>query len=646
MILISIDTLRADHLAAYGYKNGETPSMDAFRRDSILFANAYSHVPLTLPSHVSLLTGELPPENGVRNNIGFLFDASKHATIPTLLKQKGYATGAAVSAYVLRGEPGLAKAFDFYDDRVEVNPNEAIGRLQRPGGETESIAEKWIANHAQQPFFFFLHLFEPHTPYEPTYDADIAKADSIVGRFIAFLKQKNIYDDALIILLSDHGEGLGQHGEDEHGIFLYREDLHVPLMVKLPKAQRANTAINDPVQLIDVLPTIVPGVSTKGRSLLNRGPVRRIYAESLYPRIHLGWSDLRSVIDDQFHFIDAPRPELYTIGDAGETQNVIDANRRVYASMRDALQPFSREMPSVGAINPEDAKKLAALGYLGSTAVQTNGPLPDPKDRIGQLRTLNEAAALKVHGDIAGAIAKYRKLVSENPRLSDGWSQLGRLLQQSGRTDEAIATYKRAIEIAPSLAGAFALALGDLYLSANQPDEAARHAQLGMSTNAGEAHIILGRAALAKNDRDGAAREAQAAMNVNGYGVQAQVLMAQVLVRQHRLDDALRLVPAGAPVPLLHFVRGDILARQNQFDRAIAEFNEEIRLYPHDREAYASLAVVYLVTGRRAEANQTMERLVRADPSPSTYEFAAQTFAQVHDDADAAAWRRRGHASR
>jgi arylsulfatase A-like enzyme/tetratricopeptide (TPR) repeat protein len=670
VILISIDTLRADHLPAYGYKDGATPAIDALRKDSILFENAYSHVPLTLPSHVSLLTGQLPPVNGVRNNIGFPFDASKHPTIPSLLKTNGYATGAAVSAYVLRGNTGLANAFDFYDDKIDVHQNEAIGRLQRPGGESEAIAEQWIGSRAQQPFFFFLHLFEPHTPYAPPepfrsrfaspYDGEIATADSIAGKFIEFLKRSGIYDRALIILLSDHGEGLGQHGEDEHGIFLYREDIHVPLIVKLPKSQRANTSVATPVQLIDVMPTVTEVVGIKanaaGRSLLTiGGPSRRIYSESLYARIHLGWSDLRSLIDDQFHFIDAPYPELYAIADAAERNNAIDENRREVASMRESLQPFSGEMPAVGAIDPEEAKKLAALGYLGSTSVQTTGPLPDPKDRIGELKMLNDAAGLETDGDIAGAIAKYRQLVAENPRLSDAWSQLARLLQESGKIDEAIATYKRAIQLSPSLAGAVSLSLGDLFLANNQPDEAATHAQLGLSTNPGSAHIILGRAALAKGDLETAARESQAAMSVHGYRAPAQVLMAQVLVKQKRLDDALRLIDqavaevhdAHADVPpLLYFVSGDILARRNEFDAAIAAFNEEIRRFPHDRDAYATLAIVYLVTGRRSEANRTMERLVRANPSPSSYELAAQTFADLRDSEDAAAWRRRGHASR
>ncbi len=664
VILISIDTLRADHLPSYGYGGVETPHINALRKDAILFSHAYAHVPLTLPSHVSILTGELPPDNGVRNNIGFPFDASKHATIPSFLRKKGYATGAAISAYVLRANTGLGAAFDFYDDRIDVRDSEAIGRLQRPGMETEAVAEQWIAPRAQQPLFFLLHLFEPHAPYDPPepfrsryanrYDGEIAAADAVVGKFIDFLKRNGIYDRALVILLSDHGEGLGDHGEDEHGIFLYSEELHVPLMVKLPNSERANGTVSVPVQLIDILPTVVAGAKGKGRSLLENGPARRIYGETHYPRIHLGWSDLRSLVDDQFHYIDAPRPELYAITDPAEQNNIADANRRVFANMRKELEPFSREMPAAGNINPEDARKLAALGYLGSAAAQTSGPLPDPKDHIADLKLLKDAAALESAGRIAEAVAKYRELTDRNPRLTDAWSQLGRLLQESGNDKQAIETYKRAISVAPSLAGEFSIALGSLYLSENRPDDAAAHAQLGLGTNPGSAHVILGRAALAKRDLATATAQAQEAMKSYSYRAPALILMAQVLVRQQRLDDALRsLDEALADVrarndrvpPLLNFVRGDILARQNRIDDAIAAFHEEIRLYPHERQAYANLTAVYLLSGRRREANESMERLVRANPDPSSYELAAETFAQLHDDADAAAWRRRGHAA-
>jgi arylsulfatase A-like enzyme len=235
VILISIDTLRADHLPAYGYTAVRTPAIDTLARDGILFRNAWSHCPLTLPSHLSLFTGLLPPDHGVRDNAGYRFDPAAHTTLAALLRERGYRTGGAVSAYVLRGATGAGNGFEDYDDVIGVIDGAPLGALQRPGAMTEKIAERWIDAHASQPFFYFLHIYEPHAPYAPTYDADVAAADGVVGTLLAHLEKTGLYDRALIVLVSDHGEGLMEHGEQEHGVFLYREDLHVPLLLKLPK---------------------------------------------------------------------------------------------------------------------------------------------------------------------------------------------------------------------------------------------------------------------------------------------------------------------------------------------------------------------------------------------------------------------------
>jgi choline-sulfatase len=593
----------------------------------------------------------------VRNNIGFKFDAAKHETIPSLLKKQGYATGAAVSAYVLRGDTGLGASFDFYDDRMAVNDADAIGNVQRPGDQTVAVAEQWIAQHQNGPFFFLLHLFEPHTPYSPTYDSDIAAADAILGRFLESLAKTGVYDRAIIFVLSDHGEGLGDHGEDEHGIFLYREAIQVPLMMKLPSGRLANTTIDDPAALIDVLPTIaaLTGIdqpaAAKGLSLLALAntPARRIYAETLYPRIHLGWSDLRSLVDDQFHLIESPRPEIYALSDPRESENAVDAHRRVYAAMKKDLDQYSREMPAIGAIDPEEAKKLAALGYLSSSSSPADGPLPNPREAIVELKMLNEAAALVRAGRNNEAAASYRRITERNPRLTDAWTSLGRALEKAGRYEEALDSYKRAMSLAPALSGELGLSLGNLYLMLNRPEDAARHARLGLRTNPGQAHILLGRAALARGDLVAASSEADSAMPEFSLKPAALVLRAQVLTRQRRLDEAMHEIDAARaliaerqlPAPaLLHFVRGDLLARMNRVDEAIVDLNEEIRLYPHDREAYASLAAIYVLSGRKREAQRTMERLVAANPSPSSYTFAAQTFQQLGDDESARVWRR------
>src|ERR1019366_2708962 len=268
IILISVDTLRSDHLPAYGYAGVETPALDALRKDSILYERAWSHVPLTLPSHASILTGLEPSAHGLHDNLGYRLKAGV-PTLAELLKKQGYETGAAVSCFVLKGDSGIARGFDFYDDAVEPAEGQAaLGQVQRAGPDTEARLETWLA--ARPPggkLFAFLHLYEPHTPYEPPepfktryaaqpYDGEIAQADAIVGKFLAFLKARGPYDRALIVFLSDHGEGLGDHGESEHGMFLYRETLQVPLFVKLPGGKRAGETVATPAALADVFTTL------------------------------------------------------------------------------------------------------------------------------------------------------------------------------------------------------------------------------------------------------------------------------------------------------------------------------------------------------------------------------------------------------
>jgi tetratricopeptide (TPR) repeat protein len=650
VILISVDTLRADHLPAYGYKGVETPHIDALRRDGVLFERAYSHVPLTLPSHVSILTGQLPPVNGVRNNLGFTLDASQQ-TLPKLLKARGYATGAAVSAYVLRGSSGLAAAFDDYDDAVAIRGGESVGAQQRPGRETAAIARTWIAQHKSAPFFYMLHLFEPHTPYAPPepyrsrwplpYDGEIATADAIVGDFIASLKQQGIYDDALIVFLSDHGEGLGDHGEEEHGVFLYQEALHVPLIVKLPRNERANTTSSAPVGLTDVFATVARtvGAEAPGVSLFDPPSRRRIYAESLYPRIHLGWSELRSLIDDQHQYIEAPRPELYDLAaDPKEKSNGLSGQRRVYAAMRSELDAVPRGPSTAGSIDPEEAKKLAALGYLSATASPDSGPLPDPKDRIGELATLQRASMLVKGRQYDEAIASLRALVSTNPRLTDAWSLLARTQQDAGDVDGAIATYRQTLAAHPELAGDLGLSAAALYLTKGDLAQAEAHARLGESTNPALARLMLGRVAMARNDFNTAMQHADFVTNAYGYRVQGLILAAQIHSRTHGAERALQLLAEAdreiaarklGAIPLLEYTRGDALARLERFDEAQAAFRNEIRDFPDDREAWASLTVIEWIRGNRDAARATMAQYVRTNPTPDARAFAAKTFREL-----------------
>ncbi|HEX6087241.1 MAG TPA: MFS transporter, partial [Thermoanaerobaculia bacterium] len=391
VILISIDTLRSDRAS--------TPNIAALAADGITFERAFAHVPLTLPSHASIFTGLLPAHHGVRDNAGYVLDA-KTPTIASLLRDRGYATGGAVSAYVLRRSTNAGSGFSTWDDAIPFVEGAPMGNLARGGAATVDLTTRWIASQTAQPFFAFVHLFEPHAPYEPTYDADVLAADRHLGTLLQSLRDANLYDDALIVLLSDHGEGLGEHGEEEHGVLLYREALQVPLIVKLPRNDRAGTRVARTVQLVDVLPTIaaLTGVSppkTDGVSLLDDdAPERPVFSETLYPRIHLGWSDLRSVVAWPHHLIDGPKPELYDLArDPRETRDLRAADRRNYARLRSALAAAPSTDAAAPRIDPEEARKLAALGYLSAQAPAARSNL-NPRDHLGDLHALKEITAL------------------------------------------------------------------------------------------------------------------------------------------------------------------------------------------------------------------------------------------------------------
>jgi choline-sulfatase len=664
IIIISIDTLRSDHLPAYGYRGTETPNIDALRSDSILFTSAWSHVPLTLPSHVTILTGLLPPDHGVRNNLGYRFDSAAHRPVTLALKAAGYDTGAAVSAYVLRGETGLRKAFDYYEDSISTKSGVNLADLQRPGAATEQIAEAWIAPRKDRPFFFLLHLYEPHAPYEPPpkfarfanpYDGEIAAADDAVGAFLRKLKESGIYDRALIILLSDHGEGLNDHGEQEHGIFLYREAIQVPLVLKLPKQRRKGETVSSPVGLIDVAPTVAEAAGVAWRSpgsslLRSFSRDRRLYAETLYPRIQLGWSELRSLVDGRHHYIEAPHPELYDLAsDQTERHNVLTEERRIYASMKQDLSKVPSSLAGPGPVSAEDAAKLTALGYLGTATNASSGPLPDPKDEIENMAPMREAAQLSSAGRRPEAIQAYQKILQKNPRMIAAWSAMASDLEADGRLEDAASAYAQAMKEVPELAGNLALAHGTLLLRMGRLDQAQRSADLAVAVNPGAAHHLAARIALARRDFPAAEREARNAMADPSYQLPASVTLAQLYSAQGRRDEALEILDQslheserrGTPVEFLQFARGDILMMLGRPAEAELAFREETRLFPSHLRAYLNLAGIFFLQHRPDEATEILEQMVAANPTADAYAAAAHFDQSIGENSAADAWRAR-----
>ncbi len=669
VVLISIDTLRSDHLPAYGYRGVATPNIDALRADSILYERAYSQVPLTLPSHTSILTGMLPGDHGVRDNIGFRLD-TKIPTVQELLRKNGYATGAAVSAFVLRHETGIARGFDFFDDDVQpVDGQTVIGRVQREGNDTWAASRKWLDAHLGQPFFFFLHLYDPHTPYTPPepyfsryrshYDGEIAYSDSVVGEVIADLKQHGVYDKALIILLSDHGEGLNEHGEEEHGLFLYREALQVPLLVKLPGSRKAGATVRTPVELVDVFPTILDRTATPrpttghrpGESLLdflNSGPSRKIYAETYYPKFHFGWSDLHSLIDGNNHFIGAPKPELYDLAsDPGEKNNTLESNRRAYVKMRSAIEPFVQHASAPTNIDPEEAAKLAALGYVGSTVTTKEGEqLRDPKEMLGAFHDIRVAYTEYRDGDEEKALALTGHLLEDNGQITDLWDLKSKILWRMGKQKESLEAAKDGLRHVPGAISLLydvanlAFAMGDL-------ETAQQHAAIAVKIEPGEAHEILARIALRRGQIDKAVEEANAAVQTAHDPTSMLMMLATIEKAKGNLgvalddiDRATEQVSRKRPPKLegLHLSRGDVLARLGRADEAEREFRAEIADFPKVSTAYASLIMLLATQRRLGEATKVVFDAVKADPEPHTYAVIADTLAAIGDTNGAMFW--------
>ncbi|HEX7708290.1 MAG TPA: sulfatase-like hydrolase/transferase, partial [Thermoanaerobaculia bacterium] len=640
IFIISIDTLRSDRLPMYGYSGVATPHLDSLRNDGILYEHAYAHTPLTLPSHASMFTGLLPAEHGVRDNIGFPL-GEEMPTIAEVLRDRGYATGAAVSAWVLRKATGMDRGFEMYDDSVEVLSRQArmIGNIQRDGAATTKVATEWIVKQ-QKPVFFFLHLYDPHTPYAPPepylsrytdrYDGEIAYTDSVVGEFLQSLKSAGLYDKSLIIFLSDHGEGLNDHGEEEHGMFLYREVIQVPLVVKMPGQKFAGEKVTAPVQLIDLVPTIVErtgipfGVELPGRSLLSflndKSPERRlIYSETYYPRFHFGWADQHSLIDGEKHYIHSTKPELFDLAkDFRETTNILEQDRRTYFAMRTAIEPLIREAETPSAIDPEDAAKLAALGYLGSTVQTKPGEiLPDPKDHLDTFRDVSVAYLHYRDKKYEEALKVIDRLLGQNPRILDLHDLKSKVLTRLGRPAEAIEAGKDGLRLSPQ-ATHIAIGLANLMLDQRQFDDARQHAELALKADPGQAHDILARIFIEQKDLVRAEQEARLAIESDSDRIASLMTMARVEREQgkleaalQRLDDALARKKADRDVAMLHFLRGDVLARIGRPEEAEREFLREIELFPEDPPAYKSLTLLLVVDGRVAEATELIRQLIK-----------------------------------
>jgi arylsulfatase A-like enzyme/Tfp pilus assembly protein PilF len=639
IIVISIDTLRADHLPPYGYRNVPTPAIDALAADGVVFERAYAHAPQTLPAHVSMLSGRLPFQTGVRDEVGVSVKAGERL-LPQLLRERGYTTGGVVSTSLLRRETGVNQGFDFFDAEMPED-----GQTERDGAESEAIAERWLDQQRSTRVFLFLHLNEPHAPYAPPerfadyapYDGEIAYADEIVRRLTHYLKTHQLYDQSTIVLLSDHGEGLGDHGEQEHGLFVYDDVLHVPFIVKQAANASAGRRVGDLVQQVDLAPTIldlvkapVPG-NLAGRSLKplldGAGPLSEqpVYAEALFGRIHFGWSELTTMFDGRYRYVRAPREEVYDLQrDPRERENIASADAPVQRALRDALD------------------------QLTGKAAGSEVPEPDPKDKVEILETYRSAMALGGERKWNQAIALLQSIVKNEPDLSEVWTQIAALAMCIDRYDLATEAYHRVSALEPSNAGAYlgaAAALLKQHKLDEARDRADRAAEVASprDTDArAAAHALLARIALARHDAEDAQQEAVLARQADPTLPMPAFIDGRLLYDEGKLEEALQLFEKGiaeirkthaSPMPDLHFYAADTLARLQRFPEAETHYAEELRAFPQNTRARAGLATLYQATDRPEEAGRVLSDLTRVTPTPESYALAARlwkTFGNRH----------------
>ncbi len=458
VVLVSVDTLRSDRLPAYGYRAIRTPALDRFRADAILFRRAWTHYPLTAPAHTSMLTGLLSQQHGIRDNSGYTLDRGV-TTVAQQLQSRGYRTGAFVSSAVLDEDTGLGRGFERWDDDFEK------GETTRRGDATVAAALAWLDTRKGRPFFLFVHLYEPHTPYEKlpgvadAYDAEIVRVDGIAGALFEALRTRKLYDDALIIFTSDHGEGLGEHDEREHGTLLYRTTLQVPLIVKLPRAALRGRSVDADAQLIDLAPTMLEHASLpreaaklSGTSLVKLaredGPTRAIHAETMYPRNQLGWHELRSVLRGDLHLIAGRRVEMHDLrADPGERVNVADARRREAVALLQELRRMAAVPSPAASASAEKAEALRSLGYLSGGSGDETTYHPDPRDRMPVLaQQLKLTAALR-RAEYDEALRRAEAILAGNPTFIEVWERKAIALLGLGRRKEAEAAVQRAMQL-------------------------------------------------------------------------------------------------------------------------------------------------------------------------------------------------------
>ena len=671
ILLITLDTTRADRLGCYGYERAETPTLDALAEGGVRFASAHAQVPLTLPSHTGMLTGTYTRSNGVQVNAG----ARVGDDIPLLaerLRDEGYRTAAFVSAFVLDATFGLDRGFDHYDDRMGTPAEPSVRfEAERPADSVVDAALGWLEANSAPPFFAWVHFFDPHTPYAPPgeyagrfdepYDGEIAFVDDQLRRLIDWLDTQDLRDNTLIVVAGDHGESFDEHNEPEHGLFVYDTTIHVPLIVSWPSQLSAGHVAPETVQLIDLYPTILelsgteeePGIQGVSLVPLLRGKsdtTRSAYGESRYGQLGYGWAPLRYLAHERFKYIEAPQPELYDRqNDPGERENIIERYPDQALDLRGRLLRLERQWvprkPEVIDLDSEALERLQSLGYVGGGSATTadlyrnNNDLSDPKTMIEVFREHSRAKGLIQRGRHAEAVTLLETLLAQSPGSIDLYENLGWAYLSLGRNREAQVAYEKSLTNLPEHSERL-WGLGEALRRQNKLDDAIRVYELALDKRPmfGEAQMGLTLAYSAQGRWEQALDHAKRHVEINPASPLALGNLLQIAVRLRRLDDVRfatdRLLAVDPKNPEAHNARWQALVAEGRRDEAVSALRDSLTVLPDDWSLTCSLAWQLAVgPGQDAaaaeEAIRLAEAAVRVKPSPRSLDTLAVAYASA-----------------
>jgi len=614
VLLITVDTLRADALGAYGNTAAMTPWMDGLAAGGVRFDDAHAHNVVTLPSHANILSGRHPTEHGIRDNAGFRFP-SRLETLATLLHDRGYRTGAFVSAFPLDSRFGLARGFEVYDDRfLDAGARPAFLEQERRGSETVAAAERWLEAAGAGPYFCWVHVYEPHFPYAPPepfasrfagdpYHGDVAAADAALGPLLEPLLAAGDRGRTLVVLTADHGESLGEHGEASHGIFAYEASLRVPFILYQPRLLPPR-AVSAPAGHVDLLPTVLDALGLPapkglpGRSLLpvatgrpDAASENPTYFEALSGRLNRGWAPLHGVVRGGMKYVDLPIPELYDLrSDPHEQRNLAGTQTARRDEMRALLAPFLARKEGAER-RPEDHEvraRLRSLGYLGGGPArpkESYGEDDDPKRLIALDADLQRIAGLYAAGDRGAALARARELARARPGMTVSLLYLAQLERESGNLPAAVAALQKALALDPDDTVAASL-LGACLTQAGRVHEAAALLEPYARREEPDLDVLVARGlALAK------------------LGQTEAALGTLAKAREADPSNAMVLVDAGT----VHLMARDAGRAREAFEAALG-------LNPDVARAHSSLAFIAAEEGRRAEALDRFKKAVAIDP--------------------------------